>query len=897
MVRRIGKATETTDANGNTVAVGGGPETHMPDGSTASGGGGWVDATAFPFNPGPFPAFPTIEFDPIKAAPYKYVDPLKYATQVGRSNLAQMDANFSQAGRFATQALDNELAGLRAFAPGAAALSREQTGFDNTFNQQQRTSQVNQILPGARGRYDAIGGTLQAQRGRAETYASGRLTDDLLDRSFELGIRGGAADASTYSGLGPRSLAASKISDLQSAEARFGVAQYGENLLGTNINADEQLLREEQNLFLAPTAYSNTGQQIRPTPEVGAGRLTYQGAGMLNEASLISPGTALQSATQQQQFKTSLVQRTNEFNATGKFNAAQFNAQGQFQSAAMGFEANAQYLSSVQAANQGVLNNRYAAGLAEMGIDAFGGGVSTAQQAGTISSIAGALGAGVAAFGGAADLVGGSNTSSSPVGGTDVDTSPTGGTVSTLENRKDVGELNVPQSLQYVSSGSAEGSSPGAYKFQSGTAVPQGYVSMGKNSDGSYSAIRPSDYQNDLDRYSRLSGNPNATNAETVLAAAQADRSISSAAALSYVPIDGFQPIATLGSGKPVYSLPSASRDGNMGQGTERIAAAGLALNQLGVSDPTIYSELIASGNTLQDPGTYQSVDQAYARDGEVGATDALIQTLQIPHDKLDTAAGKRVAFGLMRIAELWPSLSPSQRSSALSSVAPALIEMKTGKNPSQLKIPHSESSAGGTLTVGQAMDITAKGRNGFALARNWGQLSAIGKLVGSTDPEQVAALSDATGFLGFGPQGASVSLPPEYLAKVGATPAPALGVGAAVFQKPSHVPRNYTVVTNTPEGGVVAIPANLKHTSVVDGNAPNPLSYKNAEIVSRNQHPAQKMWGKSPTRKIVRGAAGGSAIVSGMELAMKNSPALAGSMAAYSLFNRTMGHNGDESQ
>jgi len=868
------------DVNGNPVRY-----------QSTSGTGNSNLGVALPFDPGPFPAFPTIGFEPIKQAPYRMIDPIQYAKQFGAANLAQMNTNFTQAGKFASTALDNELAGLQAFAPGAAALSRSETGNDNIFNQGQRTNQVNSVLPGARGRYDSIGNTLQSQRGRAETYASGRLTNDLLDRSLELGIRSSAADSATYSGIGPRSMAASKISDLQSAETRFGIAQYGENLLGTNINADEQLLREEQNLFLAPTAYSNTGSQIRATPEVGAGRLTYQGAGMINEATLLSPGSALQSVTQQEQFKTSLAQRTNEFNSTGKMSAAQFNAQGIFQSAVGGFQANAQYQSQQQAANQGMLNNVGSAMLTGIQADAFGGGVSTAQTAGTISSIAGAIGTGVAQLGGATDLVGSANIDTGAVGGTDVNTSPTEGTVSAAPSSAPVGDLQVPQTLQYTGTGVAEGSAPGAYKYQSAASIPSGYVPIGKNSDGSVSAASPADYRNDLERFSRYSGNPSSSQA--VLAAAQADKGISSAAGLSYVPIEGFHAIASLGNGKTAYSLPSASGDGNVGLGTERLSAAGMALNQLGVDDPAIYSELIGAGAKLQSGEVIQALDQSFANGGESELLNTLMQQFEVPQNKFDTPEGMRTAMGMQRVSELWPSLSPAQRSAAVASMVPDIIHLKTGKDIRKQEIPGSSRAAGGTLTTGQAMDVTAGGRNGFALARNWGQLSALGASFGVKDPKAIAALTEATGFLGYGPQGAAVSIPPEYLAKVGATPAPALGVGAAVFSKADHVPRNYSVISNTPEGGVIAMPSNLKHTSTINGKGPSPLSFKNAELVSRREHPAQKMWGIAPTRKLVRGAAGGSAIAAAMNTAVKANPGLAGSMIAHSLFNRTLGKNG----
>lgn len=884
-IRRIGKDYQLGDTTVKET-VGGG------DG----GNGLSVDGTALPFDPGPFPEWPGVEFDPIKVAKYKATDPLKFAQAFGNFNRGEIDKNYQQGSRIGLDAINTELKALQAFAPAASALSREQTSIDNQFNQQNRTNQVNSVLPGARRKYDRLGRTLDAQGRRADTYASGRLTDSALDRSFELGIRSNAADAAGFGGIGSHSLQAEKISDLMSAEQRFGISQYGEGLINQNVNAQEQLTREEANLFLAPTAYSNVGSQIGPKPEVGAGRLALQATGMVNEATLLSPGQALNTEVQQSQFKTSLDQRTNEFNATGKFSASQINAQGIFNSAVGGFTANAQFQSQQQAANQSILNGRQAAGLAEIGMDAFQGGVDTAQQAQQIQSTAAAIGTITGAMGGATNLVGQDLSNGQSVGGTNVSTEPTQTSAAPLTDTSLTSGPNAaPSGLSYSGAGgSPDGSSPSGYKFMSGTPAPSGYTPVLNNSDGTYSAVRASDYNDELDRFQKVSGsNSSGDTSGALRAIAQADRGITEAAGLSYVPVQGFQQISTLNSGRPVYSLPSAAKDGNLGAGAGVIEATGLAINQLGVSDPAIYSELIGTGTTLANPDTYSRLDQVYGQSGESGVTNEILSTLGVPTSNQSTPASQRVTAGAMRIGELWPSLSPAQRSQALSSLTPSVVEAKTGKSISKQVVPGSEKSIAGPLTVGKAMEITSEGRNGFALARNWQQLSAMGDVLGTKDAKAIANVADATGFLGYGPQGAAVSVPPEYLSKVGATPAPSLGVGAMVFAKAQHVPKNYSVVSQSPDGGVIALPSNLKHTSPVDAKNPSPLSYRNADTVARGLHPVQKLWGKAPTRNIVRGAVGGSAIVSGMNIANSANPAMMGSLVAHSLFNRTMGGYG----
>ena len=186
-------------------------------------GGGAVGATSLPFDiSGLYPNFEKvssnpIEFGEIDTAPYKFTDTLEFGKKFGDANRENFRTNFDQSQELGLKTLDTELKGLQSFAPAASALKREQTSLDNTFNQAQRTEQIDTTLPGARGVFDRAERTLNRQGDRAATYAQGRLTDDQLDRALELGIRSGAADTASFGGFGARSQQASRISDLQSA--------------------------------------------------------------------------------------------------------------------------------------------------------------------------------------------------------------------------------------------------------------------------------------------------------------------------------------------------------------------------------------------------------------------------------------------------------------------------------------------------------------------------------------------------------------------------------------------------------------------------------------------------------------------------------------------------------
>lgn len=853
-------------------------------------GGGGIAAT--PIRNGPFPEFPTVDFPEIETAPYQKTDVVEFAKRFGEFNRGELNRNFEQAQDFSLKALDTELKGLKAFAPAAAALARRESSVDNQVNQARRSAQVDATLPTARDTFSNIGRTLRSQAKRAERYASGRLQSGIEDAALELNIRSRAADMSNASGVGPRSETAAKTSNLMSAETRFGISQYGESLTGQNVGQQEQLIREEAQLLLAPTVYNDLGNQIKPTPEVGAGRLTYQGYGAANEATLVSPGQALQSEIQQEQFGTTLEQRTREFNATGKFSAETFNANGIFQSRVGQFQSDAAYNSAVTAANQAELNFAAALELQSLQQDGYNVGVSQAQSAQQTQATGQAIGATAAAVGGIVDILSPDTatvSSGSPVGGTDVDTTPSTSSSSPNTNLEttDAGDLDFGYSGESTpAGGTIDGSSPSTYKLAPGSAIPSGFSPVAQDARGGTSVVRAADYGADLERFAKFTGGGGES--ISLPSAVSVDRAISSASGLAYVPIQGFQAVATSNSGRQIYSEPGVAASGNVGLGGGKVEAAVLAAATLGVSDPAMLEAMIQTGNTAVNTKLQGELDTLYSSGGDVAVGQKLLQSLGGESVDTTTESGKKLAFGAMRIGELWPNLSPAQRSLAISSLAPTAVEARTGKSVASEVIPGTKDSVSGPLTVGDAISVTGSGKNGFALARNWTQLSALGSLLGATKPGAVAAISDTAGFLGFGPQGAAVNIPPDYIERVGAKPAPEMGIGAAVFGTAAQVPRDYELISAVP-GGVLALPKNLKGTSTVNSTAPQPLAFRKASEIASGVHPAQKRWGKKPSVAL-RGSAGGSAIISGMSTLVDANPALAGSLTAYALFNNSMG-------
>lgn len=259
-----------------------------------------------------FPSPFLTNYQPIQAAPYKFTDVKKFAQQFGKFNRGELDKNYQQSKGFALDTLDTELQSLKGYVPAASALKRQETSIDNTFNQGERTNQLDSALPGVRGQ-------LASQGQRAETYANGGLPDPVQNQAYESGIRSAAADVANAGGFGARSSVARKASDLMSAKERLGLSQYGDQLLTGNIN-------QRANIELAPTEYSNAGSQINVNPPASFSQLSQSNFGQVNQSTLLAPATALNGQISQNQFVTGNEQNTRQFNAGNTLQNDQSNA-------------------------------------------------------------------------------------------------------------------------------------------------------------------------------------------------------------------------------------------------------------------------------------------------------------------------------------------------------------------------------------------------------------------------------------------------------------------------------------------------------------------------------------------------------------------------------------------
>ena len=292
-----------------------------------------------------FPEAVLAQYKNIKAAPYNFTDPMKFAQAFGEFNRGEIQKNFDLSKDLTLKTLDTELKGLQSFVPGAAALKRNEISIDNQFNQAQRTQQVNTTLPNA-------AADLEGQRKRANAYASGNLPDSIENSAMELGVRSAAADRANAGGFGASSSVARKASDLLSAQERTSLSRYGDQLLTSNIE-------ETAKLYLAPTEYSNAGSQINVNPSLSTSQLINSNLAQTNANTIINPATGLQSQIQQNQFTTNLQQATNTFNATNRLQTSMFNATAQNTFALDKFGYQAGYATSVAGATQTNINTNF----------------------------------------------------------------------------------------------------------------------------------------------------------------------------------------------------------------------------------------------------------------------------------------------------------------------------------------------------------------------------------------------------------------------------------------------------------------------------------------------------------------------------------------------------------
>lgn len=880
-------------------AIGGGFSGGGGGGFTGGGMGGFGGAPSqfapgqigqFGFFPGylgnMFPSPSLIDYQSIKPADYKFTDPLEYAKKFGEFNRTETSKNFGQAQQYALDTLNTELKGLENFAPATAALKREQTSVDNIFNQQQRSNQIKQALPG-------VEGQLNAQATRAETYASGRIPDEVTDRGYELGIRSGAADNATFGGFGARSSVARKASDLMSAEGRVKLSQYGDQLLSSNIN-------QKSSLLLAPTEYSNAGSEIRVMPEVGAGRLTSQNLSELNQNTLINPATALSSEINQNQFDTQLKQRTNEFNATNDLGAQQFNAGNENQFKMSEFQYNVGYAGTVAGAAQTNANTNLALAQQQQYQSIFQDQMGAAQQAQQAGAIAQGVGTLVGAVGGVGSIISGLGSLfgyGNQTGAQGAQTAPAqpGATDSFGNQTPASGPVQSTGVNSDLNFGSAAPSGP--VMIPSGSTVPDGYTGVQSDASGGTVAIPDAQASAPISSFAEslnlgpilgrsLSSNSNQDVTKALLTTSSA---VLSGAGIHSTPQPGTQNIGVNNMGAPVYANKMLLSSPNTNLGSDRVSAFQQVLDPTGVFSAQDSSNLSKIGALSGDAAFLASLTDARQRGDTKGFVGTMLNRLEQPavnslSNDPQNRAGLSSAFTAYQLYQNWDRMSPGQKALGVANLGIQGFKFATGENLATKNIiAPSENMPG--LNVGQAMGLFSAGYNVYSLTKNWDQMNAIQKIAGGTaTAASIANVGRQFGLLGSGTTGAAVpGISSQVLAQAGLKAAPQYGVGAVTGAAGTEIPAGYSLVSNT-GGEIVAAPT--ANAASATGATAGSLLGTAAGVagVALGAQAVYKNWGTGGKAGAIQGALGGAAMSAGLYALGATNPFLLGGIVAVSL-------------
>lgn len=826
-----------------------------------------------------FPSPQMANYDPAALAKYNFTDPIKFGKKYGEFNRKEISKNFDLAQGLALKELDTELKGLQAFTPAAAALKRSETSIDNTFNQDQRTAQVNKVLPGARGQLDA-------QNQRAQTLASGRLPSSIDDRAYELGIRSASADNSASGGFGERSSVARKASDLMSASQRLQVSQYGDQLLSNNINQDA-------NLFLAPTEYSNAGSQISVVPEVGAGRLTSSLLSETNALTTIPTSQGFQSQIQQEQFRTGQTQQNSQFNAGNALQASEFNAGTANQFALDKFQYQVGFAGTVAGAAQTDSNTQVAIDQQQKATDAANAAAAAAQHSdshgifgkiiGAALPIAGAAVAGYYSSGNPAAIAAGAQAGQTIASGFNSSGSAAAGSAA-------AGQQGAATSAGQTANSGASDSGVAA----AGASVPRAaQLPATTNIQGAGPVPSPvsapiADFRNATGASlpASLQADPNRAVTNALLTKATNTLNLSG---MYYDQQPGSEPVGNNTGGTPIYADSRLVRSSDTSTGAQVASAIGQVIGSTGATTPEDAAAFSATAATAQDPTVINSLDEYAAKGDTKGFVNTALQAVgagDISKASKDPEA-LGVAFSAHEISKSWPQMSPAQKSLALAGLGISAFKFSDSTGLHDKVVAKGGNPGDASLTAAQALSLHSQGYNVASLSKNWQQLNTLHK-VASGDPkssDSVAKISAQFNTLGSGLFGSAVpGVTASTLSAAGWRPAPQYGVGAMTAARSATIPKGYTTVTRSKDVQIVAPSHNLNSATGALGASSLAGTQGGHNGVSLSASRVYEKWGEPS--KATQGVVGGNALQGSLAQLRVNNPYIAGAMVATNMFS-----------
>lgn len=864
-------------------------------GGSGGGGGGGGGAGSPNFTPsqtgfGVYPAnldgfFPDpslIHYTPITAAPYKYVDPQETTAKIGEFNRGEVKKNFDLSRDIALQELDTELKGLSGFVPAASALKRSEIAKDNPFNQDQRTAQVNAAMPNAARQY-------AEQGSRAEAYASGRAPDEVTDKGYELTSRSAAADRANAGGFGANSSVSKKASDLMSADRRIALSQYGDNLLTSNIN-------ETAKLFLAPTEYSDAGNQVRVTPEIGGARLQSGALSDVNNLTTLSPANALTADIGQQQFLTNLEQGTRTFNATNDLNAQQFNANTENSFALQHFAYRVGYAGTVAGAAQTDINTQLAIAQQASAKETFQDQMATTQRNNSMGALAGGLGTiGGAIIGGMVGGPAGAMIGASVGGSLGASLGGGGGGGS--------GSLIPNNALSGTSSGSNGGGGSGdsGGGSSSGSSQPSGGGNYSLGSLGEFgpggtpqgfqpsmaSAPVSSFMQNGM---GQSADSPLVTqpNAEVTKALLSSSAPVMNDAGVSNTPQPQYVDVGVNNIGAPVYMNPGLLKSSYMGAGADRVDSVGQILSPMGVfGDEADQAKLGELGKNASDASLIGTLNGHAVNNDAKG----FMSTLEGAVGGADSLSSKFTGY---QLSQNWGQMSDSQKSLGVASLGLQNFKFSDGSTMATKALV--KGADGQTeLSLRDGVALLQKGVNAYPLVNKWDQFKMINSVAaGGGDGLRIADSANSLGLLGAGTKGAEVpGVTMDKLTKDGWKPVPHLGVGSvASDSRNPTIPQGYSPY-KLPNGTTVATPKKSVATSAnaISNSLVSTAGGDNG--TSQNAVKIHQGWGAAPTQN--KGSEGGSALVGGLTGLAATNPMMLGGIVAGNVAKNSFGGKGGD--
>ena len=222
----------------------------------------------------------------------QFTDPIDVLRKIAEANNEQLDKNFLTALNQAGQLSDANTQQLIDYIDKMSPYQRQLIGIENAFNQQEKLKAAETAIPG-------VTDMLRKELKNAQTLASGRLLTDSEDRALEQVARSAGADAAWTRGLGDDSLVGQTLSDKLSVNQRMDVMKMGQTYL-------TQALQNATGTLMDTPQKATMGSSIPAQPQQSMADLVSKQQATLNEATTMSPATALQAIINQREKQADL---------------------------------------------------------------------------------------------------------------------------------------------------------------------------------------------------------------------------------------------------------------------------------------------------------------------------------------------------------------------------------------------------------------------------------------------------------------------------------------------------------------------------------------------------------------------------------------------------------------